>query len=65
LIAATASFTMAMASSLVTGSAAKALPLSAAMAAIARLALMRNALLIVLISFAPGSTQAKIEAQQG
>jgi len=64
-MAATAFFTMATASSLVTGSAAKAPKLSAAMAAIARPALMRTARLIVLISFTPGSTGARIEAQQG
>jgi hypothetical protein len=52
-MAATAFFTMATASSLVTGSAAKAPKLSAAMVAIARPALMRNALLIVLMSFTP------------
>ena len=60
-MAATAFFTMATASSLVTGSAANAPELSTAMAAIATPALMRNARLIVLISFTPGSTRRELK----
>src|SRR5262245_50042578 len=64
LMAATAFFTMATASSLVNGSAAKAPKLSVAMAAIARPALMRNALLIVLIIVCSRVTGARSEARK-